>query len=84
MVIKIKIDEQDLTNKLLEILKFFANDKQNEITITVRTKSSYAKKINPMTLVEYNEKLETAKQSIEQGKGIEHEQAIEIIESLKK
>jgi len=81
MVIKIKIDEQDLTNKLLEILKFFANDKQNEITITVRTKSNYAKKINPMTLAEYNEKIKEGLRDIEEGRVFTNEEVSKIIDS---
>jgi hypothetical protein len=76
----IRLTKEDVNTHLLEIIKNMFNDSDNEIIITLKPKN---KAIKPMTIAEYNKRLELSEQAVKEGKIYTQEQILNQINSWK-
>ena len=64
----LKITKNDINSHLLEIIRNMFNEADQELIITVKTKKSGKRSIKPMTIDEYNKRLELSEQAVSEGK----------------
>jgi len=79
----ITLTKEDINIQLLEILKNMFSPMDNELVVTIKSKSKVGQSIKPMTIDEYNKRLALSEEAVKNGKIFTQVQVLNQIKTWK-